>query len=65
MCKLNSPETEEIVQFRHAFNLHRFKLHRHLVDRTVTSVCFMQVFGLLRARFRQVSLYNMAFACQL
>ena len=30
------------------FVLHRFKLHRHLVDGTVRSVWFRQVFGLLR-----------------
>jgi hypothetical protein len=30
--------TEEIVQFRQVFGLHRFKLHRHLVDGTVKSV---------------------------
>jgi len=62
MCKLNSPGTEEIVQFRQVLRLHRFKLHRYLVDRTVTSVCFRQVFDLLRVRLKQVSLYNMAFA---
>ena len=39
------------------FGLHRFKLHRHLVDGTVKCVWFRQVFGLLRVRFRQVSLY--------
>ena len=36
------------------FDLHRFKLHRHLVDGTVKSVWFRQVFGLLRVQFRQV-----------
>ena len=30
------------------------KLHRHLVDGTVKSVWFRQVFGLLRDRFRKV-----------
>ena len=40
------------------FGLHRFNLHRHLVDGTVKSVWFRQVFDLLRVRFRQVSLYN-------
>ena len=39
--------TEEIVQFRQVFGLHRFKLHRHLVDGTVNSVLFRQVFSLL------------------
>jgi hypothetical protein len=39
------------------FSLDRFKLHRHLVDGTVKCVWFRQVFGLLRVRFRQVSLY--------
>ena len=47
--------TEEFVQFRQVFDLHRFILHSDLVDWTVKSVCFMQVFGLLRVRFRQVS----------
>ena len=46
--------TEEFVQFRQGFGLHRFKLHRHLVDETVKSVWFRQVFGLLRVWFRQV-----------
>jgi hypothetical protein len=36
------------------FGLHRFKLHRHLVDRTVKPVWFRQVFGLLRVQLRQV-----------
>ena len=36
------------------FGLNRFKLHRHLVDETVKSVWFRQVFGLLRVWFRQV-----------
>jgi hypothetical protein len=44
----------EFVQFRQVFGLHRFKLHRHLVDGTVKSVWFRQVFGLLRVQFRQV-----------
>ena len=38
--------------------LHRFKLHRHLVDGTVKSVWLRQVFGLLGVRFRQISLYK-------
>ena len=46
--------TEEFVQFRQGFGLHRFKLHRHLVDETVKSVWFRQVFGLLRVWFRQI-----------
>ena len=50
----NPSRTEEFVQFRQVFGLHRFKLHRHLVDGTVKSVWFRQVFGLLRVRFRQV-----------
>ena len=45
------------VQFRQVFGLHRFKLHGHLVDETVKSIWFRQVFGFLRVRFRQVSLY--------
>jgi hypothetical protein len=32
--------TEEYVQFRQVFGLHRFKLHRHLVDETVKFVWF-------------------------
>jgi hypothetical protein len=32
--------------------------HSHLVDGTVKSVWLRQVFGLLRVRFRQVSLYK-------
>ena len=42
--------TETIVQFRQVFGLHRFKLHRHLVDVTVKSVWFRQVFSLLRVQ---------------
>ena len=42
--------TEEFVQFRQAFDLHRFKLHRNLVDATVKSDWFRQVFGLLRVQ---------------
>jgi hypothetical protein len=49
--------TEEFAQLRQVFGLHRFKLHRHLVDGTVKSVWFRQVFGLLRVRLRQVWLY--------
>ena len=45
------------MQFRQVLGLHEFKLHRHLVDGTVESVWFRQVFGLLRVRIRQVSLY--------
>ena len=36
------------------FGVHRFKLHSQLVDGTVKSVWFRQVFGLLGVRFRQV-----------
>jgi hypothetical protein len=57
LSKPNSFGTEEFVQFRQVFGLHRFKLHRHLVDGTVNSVWFRQVFGLLRVLFRQVSHY--------
>jgi hypothetical protein len=45
--KVNSFGTEEFVQFRQVFGLHRFKLHSYLVYRTVKSVWFRQVFGLL------------------
>jgi hypothetical protein len=50
MLKLNPNPfgTEEFVQFRQVFGLHRFKLHRNVVDVTVKSVWFRQVFGLLR-----------------
>ena len=46
--------TEEFVQFRQVFGVHRFKLHSQLVDGTVMSVWLRQVFGLLGVRFRQV-----------
>ena len=46
--KVNSFVTEEFVQFRQVFGLHRFKLHSYLVYRTVKSVWFRQVFGLDR-----------------
>jgi hypothetical protein len=45
LSKPNPFETEEFVQFRQGFGLHRFKLHRHLVDGTVKSVWLRQVFG--------------------
>jgi hypothetical protein len=45
MSKPNPLWTEEFVQFRQGFGLHRFKLHRHLVDVTVKSVRFRQVFS--------------------
>ena len=35
------------------FGLHRFKLHRHLVDGTVNSVWFRQVFGLHRFKLHK------------
>ena len=57
LSKPNPFGTEEFVQFRQVFGLHRFKLHRHWVDGTVMSVWFRQVFGLLMVRFRHVSLY--------
>ena len=60
MYNLSKPShsgTEEFVQFRQVFGLHRFKLHRHLVDGTVKSVWFLQDFGFLWVQFRQVSLY--------
>ena len=38
---------EEFVQFRQVFGLHRFKLHRHLVEETVKSVWVRQVYSLL------------------
>ena len=64
LSKPNPFGTEEFVQFRQVFDLHRFKLHRHLVDgtiksvwftqgsvyRTIKSVWFRQVFGLLRVQ---------------
>jgi hypothetical protein len=37
------------------YGLHRFKLHQYLVDGTIKSVWFRQVFGSVRVR--QVSLY--------
>ena len=43
---------------KNLFCLDRFKLYRQLVDGTVKSDWFRQVFGLLRVRFRQVSLYR-------
>ena len=56
--------TELFVQFRQLFGFtqvqitetFRFKLQRHLIDGTVNSVWIRNVFGLLRVRFRQVSL---------
>ena len=56
LSKPNPFGTEEFVQIRQVFRLHRFKLHKHLVDGTVKSVWFRQVFGLLRVWFGQVSL---------
>ena len=44
LSKLNPFGTEEFLQFRQVFGLHRFKLHRHLVDGTVKSVWFMTGF---------------------
>jgi hypothetical protein len=57
LSKPNPFGTDKFVQFIQVFGLHRFKLHRHLVDGTVSSVWFRQVFGLLRVRFRQISMY--------
>ena len=54
LSKPNPFETEEFVQFKQVFGWHRFKWHRLWVYQTVKSVWFMQVFGLLRVRFRQV-----------
>ena len=54
MSKPNPFGTEQFVQFRQVFGLHRFKLHRHLVDGTVKPVWFRQVLYLLRVQFRQV-----------
>ena len=51
---MNPFGTEEFLQFRQVFGLHRFKLHRHLVDGTVKSAWLRPVFGLLRVWFRQV-----------
>ena len=50
-----------ICSVRQVFDLHRFKLHRHLVDGTVKSVWLGQVFCLLGVRFSQVSLYQFYF----
>jgi hypothetical protein len=50
LSKPNPFGTEEFVQFRQVFDLHRFKLHRHLEDGTVKPVWFRQVFGLLRVQ---------------
>ena len=58
MSKSNPFGTDKFVQFKQVFGLHRFRLHRHLVDGTVKSDWLRQVFGLLRVRFRQVSLYG-------
>jgi len=57
LSKPNTFGTEEFVRFRQVIGLHKFKLNRYLVDETVKSVGIRQVFGLLRVRFRQVSLY--------
>ena len=54
LSKPNPFGNEQFVQFRQVFGLHRFKLHSHLIDGTVTSVWFRQVFGLLRVLFRQI-----------
>jgi hypothetical protein len=54
LSKQNPFETEEFVQFRQVFGLHRFKSHRHWVDRTVKSVWFRQVISLLSVQLRQV-----------
>ena len=51
MSKPNLYQTEESFQFRQVFGLHRFKIHRHLVDRIVKFVWFRQVFGLLRVQY--------------
>ena len=50
MYKPNPFGTDKFVQFRQVFGLHRFKLHRHLVDGTGKYVWFRQVFGLLKVR---------------
>jgi hypothetical protein len=41
--------------FKEVFGLHRFKLHRQVVEGIVKSVWFMQVFGLLRVRFHCIA----------
>ena len=51
---MNPFGTEEFVQFRQVFGLHRFKLHRHLVDGTVKFAWLRPDFGLLRVWLRQV-----------
>ena len=53
LSKLNPFGTDTLVQYRHIFGLHRFKLHRYLVK----SVWYRQIFSGLRVQFRQGSLY--------
>ena len=43
MSKPNPFGTEEFVRFRQVFGLHRFKLKKYLVDRTVQSVWFYRL----------------------
>ena len=45
---------KNLFRFKQVFDLHKFKLHRQLVDGTVKYVWFRQVLGLLRVWFRQV-----------
>ena len=56
LSKPNPFGTEEFVWFKQVFGLHRFKLHRYLVDVTVKSVWIRQVFGLLRVWFTKVQI---------
>jgi hypothetical protein len=51
LSKPNPFGTDKLVQFRQVFDVHRCKLHRHLVDGTVKFVWFRQVFGLLRVQY--------------
>ena len=48
LSKLGS---DKFVQFSQVFGLHRFILHRHLVDGTVKSVWFRKIFGLTRVHY--------------
>ena len=55
MYKPNPSGTDKFVQFRQVFGLHRFKLHRHLVDRT-ESMSGLRRFSVY-SRFVLVAIY--------